>query len=289
MPGFAKLYSGITESSLWSGSKDTRILFITMLAKADSTCFVEASLSGLCRVANLTREEVESALSDLMSPDPDSKSDVLDGRRVVKVPKGFMIVNYEEYRNRRDEQERREYMREYMRTYRSSNEKCLNSVNSCKQGKLSLAKAEAEAETEAKPQLDAQACNAPSVTVTPSNAQQRNVTTRQRSRGLRISGVSENAKAIISSLGPIWHKKQPDGSRINSSNALWAGALDKIFAENPDLDVEMLVEGAKIYLSEQRKMFKAPQYYFGPEGYWLGYANIAFERANAKKREGGAE
>ena len=118
MAGYGKLWSGITESSLWGGSKEARLLFVTLLAKADATGFVEASPSGLARLANLSREETDSALEELTSPDPDSKSKVADGRRVAIVPCGVCVVNYEEYRKRRDDDERRGYMREYMRDYR---------------------------------------------------------------------------------------------------------------------------------------------------------------------------
>ena len=42
MASYGKLWSGITESSLWGGSKEARLLFVTLLAKADSTGFIDA-------------------------------------------------------------------------------------------------------------------------------------------------------------------------------------------------------------------------------------------------------
>jgi hypothetical protein len=158
MAGYGKLWSGITESSLWGGSKEARLLFVTLLAKADSVGFVEAAPSGLARLANLSREDVDAALAELTAPDPESKSKVADGRRVAIVPRGVCVVNYEEYRKRRDDEERREYMREYMRDYRKKNETArgdigkhqLTSVNSSEHCKPQLAQAEAEAEAEAK-------------------------------------------------------------------------------------------------------------------------------------------
>ncbi len=165
---YAKLFSTITESSLWSGSKESRLLFVSMLARADSVGFVEAALTGLSRIANLTMEETAQALRELMAPDPESKSKEADGRRVVEVPRGWCLVNYESYRERRDEESRREYMREYMTQYRK------RSVNTGKQSvnkpdsstsprklrklcKPPLAKAEAEAEAEAEQNANARA------------------------------------------------------------------------------------------------------------------------------------
>lgn len=152
---FAKLFSSITESSLWSEDKSTRLLFVSMLARADATGYIEASIPGLARVSNLTMEETLASLKVLESPDPYSKD--LDehpdneGRRIIKVKGGWLLVNYESYRVQRGEEERREYMRNYMRDYRKRKQ----SVKDCKQckpdvsaSKPPLAQAEAEAEAE---------------------------------------------------------------------------------------------------------------------------------------------
>ena len=149
MSSYAKLFSTLTESSLWCGSKEARILFISMLARADATGFIEAALSGLARMANLTREETVGALAELSAPDAESKCKMHEGRRIVEVPRGWCIVSYEEHRLRRDEEARREYMREYMKQYRGTKPDNLShSVNSGKLCKPQLAKAEAEAEAE---------------------------------------------------------------------------------------------------------------------------------------------
>ena len=147
---FAKLFSSITESSLWSEPKEVRLLFVTMLAKADQNGFVEASIPGLARVANLTVEETETGLQCLQSPDVYSKNPDNEGRRVLPVPGGFVLLNYEDYRARRSTEERREYMREYMQNYRKKTGNGKQSVNSGKptvnNGKPRLAQAETETE-----------------------------------------------------------------------------------------------------------------------------------------------
>lgn len=131
---YAKLFSTITESSLWSEPKEVRLLFVTFLAKANSIGFVEASILGLARVANLSQQEIEESLAILEAPDPHSKNPDLEGRRIAKVPGGWMVLNYEEYRSRTTEEERRQYMREYMRKYRE--EKAgKQSVNNVKESK----------------------------------------------------------------------------------------------------------------------------------------------------------
>lgn len=143
---YAKLFSTITESSLWSASKDARLLFLSMLAKADQVGFVEAALPGLARLANLTLEETEAALKELMAPDPHSKSPDCDGARIAKVPRGWCLVNYETYRDRQDGDAKRTYMREYMRRYRLSGKES-HSGKAPLDG-VTQAEAEAEASTE---------------------------------------------------------------------------------------------------------------------------------------------
>ena len=120
----AKLYSSITQSSLWSETKEVRLLFISMLANCDATGFVEAALPGLARLSNLSLQETQAALLTLQSPDPESKdihgdNPTADGRRVMKAKGGWLLVNYIAYRNRRDDENRRDYMRDYMRLYRT--------------------------------------------------------------------------------------------------------------------------------------------------------------------------
>lgn len=147
------MFSSITESSLWSEAKEVRLLFVSMLARADAVGFVEAALPGLARLSNLSLPETESAIVVLESPDPHSKNPSHEGRRVLRVDGGWVIINYEEYRGRRSEDERREYMRTYMKEYRSGKQSVNNGkqiVNTVNHGKPPLAQAEAEAEAEAK-------------------------------------------------------------------------------------------------------------------------------------------
>jgi hypothetical protein len=149
--GYAKLFSSITESSLWGEPKEVRLLFVSMLARADSTGFVEAAIPGLARVSNLSLGETVDAIAILESPDPHSKD--LDshpeneGRRVLKVPGGWMMLNYTEYRDRPDDEKRREYMRGYMKDYRKQRKPLLTSVNPG-EPRLTHAETETDAKTE---------------------------------------------------------------------------------------------------------------------------------------------
>ena len=156
--GFAKLDSRILQSSLWQEDSDTRIVWLTMLALADQHGMVAATAPGLATSARVPIEKTRHALDVFLSPDPDSRTPDNDGRRIERVSGGYMILNYAAYRNTRDDNERREYMRTYMAEYRRKHPVNSESLQkfTCKlplapvnSGKPPLAQAEAEAEAEA--------------------------------------------------------------------------------------------------------------------------------------------
>ena len=119
--GYAKLWGDIVTSSIWEAPDKARIMWITFLASADATGFVAGSIPGMARMARMTVEEGEAAIKILEGPDNYSRSTEFDGRRIewVKDLGGWVILNYDRFRTRRDPEKRREYMREYMRKKRA--------------------------------------------------------------------------------------------------------------------------------------------------------------------------
>lgn len=119
MDTFTKLKLDILYSSVWQASKETRILWITMLAMCDETGKVRASLPGLAHCANLSLSETECSLSELESPDPYSRTKDLEGRRVVQIDGGWQVINYLKHR-RGNPDERRAYKAQWAREHRAS-------------------------------------------------------------------------------------------------------------------------------------------------------------------------
>lgn len=148
---FAKLFSRITESSLMEQPVMTRWVFVGLLAIADPHGHVIGTDVAIARRLNVTVDEFLRALEALMATDPDSNSPEMEGRRVVESDcgRGYRLVNYLTYRNMRDEDQRREYMRGYMRDYMRQKRSQHTDVRHVKHVKLCLAQAEAEAEAEA--------------------------------------------------------------------------------------------------------------------------------------------
>lgn len=118
--GFTKLFSSITESTIWCEPNPTRILWITMLAKADQRGEVAGSVPGIAKLANLTVREVEVALRTFMSPDKHSRTKDNQGRRIEEVDGGWRLLNYEKFRAIQSDLSRREYKRKWAQQHRAS-------------------------------------------------------------------------------------------------------------------------------------------------------------------------
>ena len=119
MSGYTKLFSSILASTIWEEDKDTRIVWITLLAMANRRGIAEGSVPGLATFARLSLDETRNALIKLSSPDPDSRSREEDGRRILVVEGGWFIVNHKKYREKLNEDERREYQAAWQAQHRA--------------------------------------------------------------------------------------------------------------------------------------------------------------------------
>ena len=152
---YAKLFSRIAQSSLMEQDVPVRYCFMMLLAIADPVGDVIGTDVAIARTVNLPLEDFKRCVAALMQPDPDSNSQVHDGRRIVASAngRGYQLVNYVTYREIKTVEEKRAYMREYMRARRGSLKN--KDVTAVKPGKVLLSdvthvEAEVEAEVEPK-------------------------------------------------------------------------------------------------------------------------------------------
>lgn len=122
---FVKLDCSMLESSIW-GEKTQRDIFITALLMAEPYevrtpmpqievlslkktgfkvppgwyGFVGAASTGIIRDAMVDRSEGLEAIKQLGEPDLQSRSQIFEGRRMVRVEGGFIILNFINYRDR---------------------------------------------------------------------------------------------------------------------------------------------------------------------------------------------
>lgn len=116
--GFTKLFSLILTSSIWCEDHPTVRVWIGMLALANANGVVEASIPGLANVCRVTMAECQKALDLLSAPDPYSRNPADKGRRIRPCEGGWIIINHDHYRQKRDEETRRKQTREAMARYR---------------------------------------------------------------------------------------------------------------------------------------------------------------------------
>src|SRR5574341_691312 len=116
---FTKLFSSITESTIWSEPDHTRLVWITMLAMADKAGRVWGSVPGLANRARVSIDKCEVALECLMGPDRYSRTKDHDGRRIEEIDGGWKLLNHAKYRAIRDEEAVKESKRRYINERRA--------------------------------------------------------------------------------------------------------------------------------------------------------------------------
>jgi hypothetical protein len=116
---FAKLFSSITESSIWDEPMATRVVWITLLAMSDRHGRVCSSVPGLAHRARVTLDECKTALQTLLAPDPYSRTPDHEGKRILEIDDGWLLVNHSKYRDMRDDAVRREQNRVAQERHRS--------------------------------------------------------------------------------------------------------------------------------------------------------------------------
>ena len=115
---FTKLFSSITESTIWSEDANTRLTWITMLAMADRRGRVWGSIPGLANRARVPVDACENALKIFLSPDKYSRTTDHEGRKIEEIDGGWRLLNYLKYRDIRDQESVKEKTAERVRKHR---------------------------------------------------------------------------------------------------------------------------------------------------------------------------
>lgn len=145
---FTKLFSSITESTIWCEPDRTRLVWICMLAMADQHGRVWASVPGLANRARVPLEDAQIALDAFLSPDPYSRTPDNEGRRIEAIDGGWRLLNHEKYRAIRDEESIKESKRRYINARRAEERKSVEQSRT-QSNPVELGRANTEAETEA--------------------------------------------------------------------------------------------------------------------------------------------
>lgn len=117
---WAPLLTSILDSSIWvNTSPETKLVWVVMLAKKNFKGYVDMSLPGLAKAAEISLEKAAAAVTILESPDPLSRNKAHEGRRIRPVTGGgWLILNHTYYRDMIANAQRREYLRRWAKDKR---------------------------------------------------------------------------------------------------------------------------------------------------------------------------
>lgn len=107
---YAKIFTQIFDSSIADNWK-TRHVFEDLLKLADPNGVVDMTQNAIAARTRLPIEMVRDAIKELESPDPNSRSQEADGRRIERLDEhrdwGWHIINYHKFREIASEEQRR--------------------------------------------------------------------------------------------------------------------------------------------------------------------------------------
>jgi hypothetical protein len=161
---YAKIFRQIFESSVADDYR-VRLVFQDLLVLADKTGIVEMRQDVIAATTRVPVDIVEHALQKLAEPDPDSRDEQEEGRRIVSLGHNrWQIVSYAAYRDTKDEDERRAYNAERQRRHRAARKSegvitshtLSHDVTPCHTPSQNVAHIEAEAEASSEEEEDRQ-------------------------------------------------------------------------------------------------------------------------------------
>ena len=110
---YNKLFTKILDSSIWLEDSDIRIVWITLLAVMDEDGFCPfASPANVAIRARVQPAIAIAALKKFESPDPLTPEAEHEGRRIERVPGGYIVLNAVRHREQVTREEIRKQTRE---------------------------------------------------------------------------------------------------------------------------------------------------------------------------------
>lgn len=178
---YGKLFEAMFDGTLTTkGPWQALVTFQQLIILADPKGNVDMTPETIARRTTIPIEIITKGIEALEQPDPDSRTPVEDGRRIVRLSDnrawGWRIVNHAKYRKIRSQEERRKYMREYQRKRRGSTPNVNQEVNNINHSQPES--------TDATPdnQMQYAVCSTPVVPLKGAAAMESHRSTRQRRR-----------------------------------------------------------------------------------------------------------
>lgn len=149
---YNKIFTKILDSSIWLEPTPTRVIWLTFIAAMDETGFAQfAGIANLAHRARVAIQEAQEAVECLQAPDGDSSDPEHDGRRIERVPGGWMILNAPKYREIVTRAVSQEQTRLRVNRYREKKRNCNGNVTPAN-GTVTPSEADAEVLTNKQPE-----------------------------------------------------------------------------------------------------------------------------------------
>jgi len=96
---YNKIFTTILDSSIWLEPDATRLVWLTLIAAMDEDGMCQfASVANLAHRARVTLEAAKEAVTALEGVDENSSDPDNEGRRIERVPGGWIVLNAKKYR-----------------------------------------------------------------------------------------------------------------------------------------------------------------------------------------------
>ena len=222
---YNKIFTKILDSSIWLEPDATRLIWLTLLAAMDQDGFVQfASVANVAYRARVDLEAAQTAMTSLEQPDPDSSDPEFEGRRIERVPGGWMVLNALKYREIITSVVQREQTRRRVLKHREAKRRGVTLSNetvtignelvtTCNDPVTpSEAEAEAEAEAEVHTQTERRA-RALRTSTSPKPKRSARALTPSYRDGLIPDGIAERAGQLLEHYA-VWYATYRKGARL---------------------------------------------------------------------------
>jgi hypothetical protein len=146
---YVKLFSKILDSSVWLEPDPVRIAWITILAAMNEDGFCQfASVKNLALRANIALDDAKTAVETFESPDPDSSDPEHEGRRIERVPGGWMVLNSKKYRDLAKAEHLKEQTRARVRGFRAKKHSIIKGNANVTQGNENVTPSDVDVDVE---------------------------------------------------------------------------------------------------------------------------------------------
>lgn len=258
---FPKDYLGDTKVRVLTHQEKGILLDLWCYCAQDGS--VPSDPAQLARLLKVSTREVSKALSVLR---PFFQE---EGGALVSVRLSNEIARYDEVVEKRKQAGSKGGSKRVANAQANASTQAQAELKSC------LTEPEPEPEPEKDYPLAPRGAPAPSAPVDPPRR-------KRRSKEEILSPYGEDVKRVVSELMPVWPGfHDPEEQKpIRFNRAAFALRVSEILAKHKNATPDLLLEAAREYLNRPGEglWWKGPEFFFGPEGPWLGIVNDILTR-----------